>query len=122
MDLTNIFGGNIAKQIIIWSVGSAISGFLLSELKSFLIRKRHQAVQEISHALSNIKDPYLRESAKNLVKYIAENMPDKNNSQKLQEAISTIKRIVPDILIKDDEIENLIEEVYSEFKNELKEI
>ena len=79
-------------------------------------------VQKVDKEIEKIDNEELEIASRQVVRYIAQKMPDADNSIKLQAAILRIKQIVPNVVISDDKIETFIEAAYLDFKRELSKI
>ncbi|MGE4169158.1 MAG: phage holin, LLH family [Candidatus Margulisiibacteriota bacterium] len=117
----NVFGG-VGKQVVIWTIGGAISLFVVNEIRKFLNEIKDHIIRKVKGEVANIEDENLREAARHVVRYVAGRFPDISGDAKLQMAIKQLQDITPDILVSDDKLKVLIESAYSDFKQELKSV
>ena len=118
--ITNGFMGGIGKQVLMWSIGGAISIFLAAQIQKFLKTLSDNTIRKIRGQIANIEDENLRQAARHVVRYIANSMPNETGNKKLEEAVKKLQEITPDILVSDEKVKVLIESAYREFKDELK--
>lgn len=120
--LANGVVGVIAKKVLIWSVGSAISLFVGNEIRKLLQNINENVTRRIKGEIANIEDENLREAARHVVRYVASRLPNESGSDKMDIAITKLQEITPDILVTDEKLKVLIESAYLDFKNNLKNV
>lgn len=116
------FFGGIGKDVLVWTIGGAVSILIVNEIRKFLNDLKDNMIRKVKAEIANVEDENLREAARHVVRYIAGQFPEISGDEKLQLAIKKLQEITPDILVPDDKVKVLVESAYSDFKRELQSV
>jgi mevalonate kinase len=104
------------------AVGVIFAGAIAIEVRKFIQSSVSAFISKLLSETNNIKDENIRQMARHAVRYVASQMPEADNNEKLQEAIRKVQEATPDIIVSDEKVKLIVESEYSEFKRELKSI